>query len=111
MTPALLEFLVHGVRYVFPAERGRRARGMRTGPSVGPLSKHLAASDEVPLVWPYARGEDRGESLKPLYDTVPDAAAKDPELYDLLTVVDGIRVGGARVREVAANVLEELLLR
>lgn len=111
IAPALLEFLIHGVRYVFPAERGRRTRGMVTGPSVGPLSKHLAANEEEPLVWPYARGKDRGESLKPLYDTVPEAAEKDPELYALLTVVDGLRVGGARVREVAAGVLEGLVRR
>lgn len=109
IAPALLEFLIHGVRYVFPAERGRRTRGMVTGPSVGPLSKHLAADEEAPLVWPYARGKDRGESLKPLYDTVPEAAEKDPELYALLTVVDSIRVGGARVREVAALVLKEMV--
>jgi hypothetical protein len=109
VVPALLEFLIHGVRYVFPAERGRRTRGMLTGPSAGPLSERLAASEEAPLVWPHPRGKDRGESLKPLYDTVPEAAAKDPELYTLLTVVDGIRVGGARVREVAALVLKELV--
>lgn len=111
IVPALLEFLIHGVRYVFPAERGARARGMPTGPSVAPLAEHLAAIEEAPLVWPYARGESRGESLVPLYDTVPKAAATDPALYALLSVVDGLRVGGARVREVAAHVLEGLLRR
>lgn len=109
--PALLEFLIHGVRYVFPAERGARARGMLTGPSVAPLAEHLAANEEAPLVWPYARGKSRGESLMPLYDTVPKAAATDPALYALLSVVDGLRVGGARVREVAAHVLAGLLLQ
>lgn len=109
--PALLEFLVHGVRYVFPAVLGRRRRGMPTGPSAEPLVRYLASSETSPLVWPYARGEARGESLMPLYETVPQAAARDPELYALLSVVDGIRVGGARVREVAAGALEELLRR
>jgi hypothetical protein len=109
--PALLEFLVHGVRYVYPAERGRRTRGMLTGPSAEPLSKYLSATEAPLLVWPYSRGADRGESLKPLYNTVPEAAIEDLELYSLLTVVDGIRVGGARVRGIAAEILKERLLR
>jgi len=109
--PALLEFLVHGVRYVFPAVLGRRRRGMPTGPSAEPLVRHLASTETSPLVWPHARGDARGESLMPLYRTVPLAAVCDPELYAVLTVIDGIRVGGARVREVAAAVLGELLSR
>lgn len=109
--PALLEFLVHGVRYVFPAERGRRSRGMPTGPFAEPLVQSVASSDVSPLVWPYARGQDRGESLKPIYVTVPHAAAQDPELYAVLAVVDGIRAGSARVRDVAAGVLGDLLRR
>lgn len=109
--PALLEFLVHGVRYVFPAVLGRRRRGMPTGPSAEPLSRYLASTKPNQLVWPYAHGEARGESLMPLHESVPAAAAQDPELYALLSVVDGIRVGGARVRGVAADVLEELLRR
>lgn len=108
---ALLEFVVHGVRYVFPAQRGRRSRGMRTGPFAEPLVRSVASSEASPLVWPYARGEDRGESLKPLYVTAPEAAAQDPDLYALLAVVDGIRAGSARVREVAAGVLGDLLRR
>lgn len=111
LRPALLEFLVHGLRYVFPAVVGRRRRGMPTGASAEPLSRYLASTETSPLVWAHARGDARGESLVPLYGTVPAAAARDPELYALLTVVDGIRVGGARVREVAATVLEELLRR
>ncbi|MBX3271675.1 MAG: hypothetical protein KF729_15520 [Sandaracinaceae bacterium] len=109
--PALLEFLVHGLRYVFPAVIGRRVRGMPTGASAEPLARYLASTETSPLVWPYARGEARGESLAPLYETVPEAAARDPELYALLTVADGIRAGGARVRQVAAALIEELLRR
>jgi hypothetical protein len=107
---ALLEFLVHGVRYVFPAQRGRRSRGMRTGTFADPLVGLIASSDANPLVWPYVHGKDRGESLNPLYATAPLAAAQDPDLYALLAVVDGIRAGSARTREIAANVLRDLLL-
>lgn len=107
--PALLELLVHGVRYVFPAVMGRRQRGIPTGPSAAPLVRHLASTEQSPLVWPYARGDARGESIEPLYETVPGAASRDAKLYAMLATVDGLRVGGARVREVSARVLEELL--
>ncbi len=109
--PALLELLVHGVRYVFPAERGRRRRGVLTGPSAPPLSAHLASTEVQPLVWPYARGEARGESVSPLSATAPQAALRDPALYELLVLVDGIRLGGARVREVASRELKARLTR
>lgn len=109
--PALLEFLIHGVRYVFPAERGRRTRGVPTGPSAEPLARRLASTESSPLVWPHAQGDVRGESVTPLCANVPTAALRDPELYALLATVDGIRLGGARVREVAASVLTERLER
>jgi hypothetical protein len=105
--PALKEFLVHGARYAFPAVLGPVTRGMLTA-SAGPtLSKLLVASLEGPLVWPFAQGEARGPSLSPLYPKVPEAAARDPELYDLLTLLDAIRVGGARDRELASSELEK----
>lgn len=107
--PALLEFLVHGLRYVFPPVIGRRRRGMPTGASAEPLVRYLASTQSSALVWPDPHGQVRGESLVPLYKTVPMAASIDAELYALLGVVDAIRVGGARVREVAEDVLVEML--
>ncbi len=105
--PALKEFLSHGARYAFPAVLGPITRGMLTA-SAGPtLSKLLVASPEGPPVWPFAQGEARGPSLYPLYPKVPEAAANDPELYDLLTLIDAIRIGGARDRELAIGELEK----
>jgi hypothetical protein len=107
--PALKEFLSHGARYAFPAMLGPITRGMLTA-SAGPtLSKLLVASPEGPPVWPFAQGEARGPSLSPLYPKVPEAAAKDPKLYDLLTLIDAIRLGGARDRELASSELEKRL--
>lgn len=104
---ALLEFLEHGVKYMCPASVGRRQRGLATAYSAPPLANHIAgASDEV-IVWPFATGTTRGESLKPIYESAPFAASKDPALYELLACVDGIRIGGARVREEAMRLLRE----
>ncbi len=106
---ALLEFLVHGIGYVYPAEYGRRRRGIPTGPSAAPLAGRLVATDEEPLVWPHPKGKVRGEALAPFHPNVPFAAMNDERLYELLAVVDALRIGGARLREVAAELLEELL--
>jgi len=109
--PALAEFLVHGIRYVFPAERGPRGRGVVTGPSASPLADHIASSGDSPIVWAYPHGDVRGDSIAPIYPTVPEAALADPELHALLALVDGIRLGGARLRSKAAELLAERLAR
>lgn len=102
---ALQEFLAHGVRYAFAAERLGMTRGMLTAHSVPSLGSALVAP-EVPLVWPDAHGTSRGEGIKPLYRTVPQAALCDERLYKLLALVDALRVGGARERRVTAAMLD-----
>src|SRR4051794_10790510 len=42
----LLEFLVYGLRYVFPAELGRVGRGMPTAFSVAPLAEKLLGDED-----------------------------------------------------------------
>jgi hypothetical protein len=109
IAPALREFLLHGARYAFPAERGRRVRGMPTATSAAPLDEHIASDSEATVVWRYAEGTHRGESISPLYPSVARAAARDPKLYRLLALLDGIRVGGPRVRAVAIELLRREL--
>lgn len=107
--PALREFLLHGVRYAFPPVFGGIARGVPTA-SAGPtLSKFLITSDGGAPVWPYVTGEVRGPTLCPLYPKAPNVAAKDPVFYDALTLIDAIRVGGARDRSIAEEALTRLL--
>jgi hypothetical protein len=48
----------------------------------------------------------RGESFSPLYKSAPYAAKNDSELYQLLALVDGIRGGRAREREIAKKELK-----
>ena len=106
---ALLEFLVHGVKYAFPAERGGLTRGMRTAHAAAPLAKKLAAGNEPPPVWPDPEGDVRGEALEPLYRSVPSAARADASLYEWLALVDAIRSGRARERELATKELQRRL--
>ena len=107
---ALEEFLVHGLKYVFPARRGPLARGVPTAHSAPPLDK-LIVDDGTPLVWPDSEGTVRGETLEPIYKTAPMAARRDPRLYTSLVLIDAIRAGRARERKLAAVKLQELLAR
>jgi hypothetical protein len=93
----LLEFLVHGVKYVFPAERGELTRGIPTASGAEPLKGHFQVGGDPPPVWPYLDGTVRGYSFKPLHKGGPQAAIRDPKLYELLALVDAIR--GEKIRE------------
>ena len=106
---AVLEFLVHGLKYVFPAERGGLTRGMPTAHAAPPLRAQFVANDEPPPVWPDPEGTVRGEQLEPLYPSVPQAARTDERLYELLALVDALRGGRARERELAVKELRSRL--
>ncbi len=99
------EFLIHAVKYVFPAQRGHFARGMPTSYAAEPLNKLLVAGEDPIPVWPDPLGKKKGLSLIPLYRSVPDAARGDQKLYERLAMLDAIRDGGARERKLAEKEL------
>lgn len=106
---ALLEFLLHGVKYAFAPQRGGVTRGVPTAHAAPPLVKKLAPSDELPPVWPDAEGTVRGESFEPLYPSAVVAARNDDRLYACLALIDAIRGGRARERTLAEELLEKVL--
>jgi DNA-binding Lrp family transcriptional regulator len=108
---ALEEFLVHGVKYAFPAEHGQVTRGVPTSFAAPPLKDEIASGDELPPVWAWREGETRGIALEPLYRTAPAAALRDPILYEFLALVDAIRDGRARERKIAEKQLISRLRR
>jgi hypothetical protein len=106
---ALVEFIVHGLKYVFPAKPGPLVRGMPTATAAPVLQGELVSMDEHIFVWPDPLGDKRGQELKPLFRSVPDAARHDPDLYDLLALVDAIRLGKSRESRVAQQLLKKRL--
>jgi len=104
---ALAEFLIHGVKYAYPPNRGGLTRGIVTGYAAPPLHDLLVQPDTPPPVWPHPEGTQRGFEFSPLDKHVPDAARKDPALYELLTLVDAIRDGRAREVSLATRLLNE----
>lgn len=101
---ALTEFLLNGIAYTFPQQPGPLVRGVLTAHSAEPLNKIIISNDKY--VWPYAKGIDRGQSIEPLYNTVVEASLKDRDLYELLTMIDAIRVGRTREKEIAKKELK-----
>ncbi len=99
------EFLIHGVKYSFPAERGGASRGMPTSYAAPPLDRLISKGDDPIPVWPDPNGKSRGLSLNPLYRSVPEAARRDPLLYERLALLDAIRDGRARERSLAEKEL------
>lgn len=105
------EFLVHGVKYAFPPDRGQPTRGMPTAYAAPPLNKMITPGDDLPPVWPYAEGNVRGYAFAPLYKGVPEAVLRDQNLYEMLALIDAIRDGKVRERQIAEKELEQKLHR
>jgi hypothetical protein len=105
---AFLEFLLHGLKYVFPAQWKGLTRGVPTSLGAPPLQRHFGDVEQPP-VWPHAMGKTRGEGLLPLYRSVPDVALEDPEFYEWMALVDALRSGRGRERQLATSELQRRL--
>ncbi len=105
---SLFEFLQYGLKYVFPQQPGSLVRGIPTAHSAKPLSDLIQSAE--PYVWPSADGTVRGQAIEPLYPTVVQAVNSDPLLYELLAMVDAIRVGKSREVSLAVEELRKRLM-
>lgn len=108
-TKALFDFIVHGLRYVFPARPGEITRGIGTSFSAPDLERRLFSSGEFVIVWPDARGNTKGQAVEPLFKSTPYAVRRDRELYAMLALVDAIRLGQPRENKLAAKLLADYL--
>ena len=73
-----------------------------------PLKEKIVQPNEPPPVWPHKSGSVRGAAFIP-YPTVPEAAARNPALYELLVLFDAVRGGSPRERAIAVALLDERL--
>ena len=81
MRMAMMELLQYGIKYVFPQKPGPIVRGIATAHAAPPLSEEILSSEAY--IWPYANGDIKGQSIIPLYPSVPEAALRDSKLYEL----------------------------
>jgi len=105
---ALREFLIYGLKYVFPPQLGHSTRGIATAHSAPPVSHHITEGREN-YVWEYYKGTRTGNSIVPLYAKIPKFIEHDKELYEYLAIVDTFRVGKNREVDIAINELDKKL--
>ncbi len=109
--PALAEFMVHGLKYMFPAKPGPVCRGIPTAHSAPPLTKVIVAANEDHYVWACEGGRVRGQAIEPLCPKAAAAAKADLKLYELLALADALRSGRHREHALAVRELEARLNR
>lgn len=105
----LVQFILNGLRFVFPARLGAMTRGVPTAFAAPMLEGQLLSSGTFVSVWPFARGEVMGQSIEPLYASVPKAALKDAWLYEVLALIDALRIGGPRESALAGELIKKRL--
>jgi hypothetical protein len=102
------EFLIHALKFNFPPRLGSEVRGIPTSWAAEPLKGKIAEPAGLPPVWPYSKGIVRGLGIEPLHPIVPGAALVDPDLGQLLALVDALRSNdSARITQLAAMLLKE----
>jgi len=99
--------MLGGLRYFFYVQPGRLVRGIPTAHSGSPLNDEFEPNEEDVYVWPDPEGEVRGQEIKPLYPSVPEAVKNDQILYEWLNLIEAIRVGRPRERTFALERCEK----
>jgi hypothetical protein len=109
VSAALRSFVIFGARYAYPPVRGGVTIGFPTAQALSSVRSLISASREQVTVWPHPAGKVRGQSLLPLYESLPLAAADSPAFHELLALFDLLRIGQARERGIAQKLLEARL--
>ncbi len=105
---SLQEFLLHGLKYVFPIRPGSVVRGVPTIYSA-PLLKANFSPNGDQFVWPSSKGDIRGQSIIPIHEKIPEISLQNPSLWELFAALDAIRIGRARERELGIQTLQSYI--
>jgi hypothetical protein len=103
------EFILYGLRFLAPARLGPVVAGIPAAWAAPPMSRLIHETGDLPPVWPTAHGHVRGHELLPLHPSAVEAVEAFPDLGELLAVIDSIRAGDVRVRQVASEQARKLL--
>jgi hypothetical protein len=103
------EFILYGLRFLAPAKLGPVVAGIPAAWAAPPMSRLIHETSDLPPVWPAADGHVRGHELPPLHRSAVEAVATFADLGKLLAVIDSIRAGDVRVRQVASEQARALL--
>ena len=73
------------------------------------MQQLIVQNEEYPPVWFDAEGDIQGYEVSPLYKFVPPAVKLDKGFYELLALIDAIRIGRAREKQLAIQELTKRL--
>lgn len=102
------DYLFHGVRYAFPAPLGAVTRGVPTAYAAPPLNQFIEYSD-LPPVWLSNKGDVKGVRIEPLHKSAQHMREKEPRFYEVLALVDALRMGRRREYDHAVEELKKRL--
>ncbi len=105
----LMEFLEHGVKYVFPQQPGTMTKGIRTAHSHPEIGENFIS--EINYVWADAKGDVMGLEIEPFYPKQVQAVKTDKLFYELMALLDVIRVGKIREVNFAVAQLKKYILK
>lgn len=110
------EYVIHALKYDFPAEIGPVMRGIPTAHSADFVAENFHSDSasrgpESHYVWPSAAGSHKGSSLEPLHPSqlrfVPKrqslSRSSYASVYEILVCIDLLRMGQAREQKWAAE--------
>ncbi len=106
-TVSFLDFIKYGVPYAYPAVLGPTTRGVSTAFIDEIYVTELAPSSQI-WVWADPNGNTQGVSIAPLFPTLPQNAPKFPAFYQLLCLVDLIRIGRVREKEESLKIITQV---
>jgi hypothetical protein len=104
---SLVEFLVHGFKYVFPALPGQLIFGTPTAQKAPLIEATIGSKMTEVYVWPNSYSTERGMKVEALHKNVPLAIMQDENLYALLALCDVMRLGTTEDQKVAAREIEK----
>ncbi len=96
------------VKSYFPTEPGAIVKGIPTAHSASPIKEYISSGKDS-YVWAYANGTQRGQAIEPLYKSLPQIVFEDKSFYELLVIVDTIRIGRTREKKIAVEELNKRL--
>lgn len=99
-----IEFLLHAVKYNFPAKVGSLVRGIPTAHSAGFVARLFRGTNELNYVWSSPEGGSKGISLELLHPCqLLFTSDKNQDMYEMLVAIDSLRIGRARERNWAED--------
>jgi hypothetical protein len=105
------EKILLAIEYLFPVSVGGIVIGMPTSYGAPPISNEInPGSDPIPI-WPCAKAGVKGLCVEPLYSGTPKALIEypDEDLYTLLALIDALRMGRSREKELGRKYILEKL--